>query len=101
MSTKTLLKDCTEIRDRLFAEGPSDELLFEHHCLNEAMQHFRLRLEYERARIAFAIHREFSDSEPPLTELDIEYLSEAADVNQKITELLRGRKGGRAKRAAS
>jgi len=100
MTTKRLLKDYTAILGQLIAEGPSDDLLLEHHYLDEAMDHYQLRHEYEQARIAYAIHREFSDSEPPLTEQEIAYLHEAAAVHQKIGELLRGLKGGRAKRAA-
>lgn len=101
MTTKQLLSDCTRFLDQLIEYGPSDELLCEHHCLDEAMNHFQLRHRYEQARIAFALHREFSDSEPPLTQQEIEYLDEAADVHRQITELLHGRKGRRTKRAAS
>ena len=101
MSTKDLLNEYTNVLNELIARGPSEELLFERHCLDEAMEHFRLRRQYEQARIAYAIHREFSDSEPPLTQQEIEYLDAAADVNREINDLLRGRKPSRAKRAAS
>ena len=101
MTTKLILDDYKKVLERLTTQGPTEELLFEHQCLSEAMEHFRLRLDYEQARIAYAIHREFADSEPPLTEEEVECLNEAANVNHEISELLRGRKGGRAKKVAS
>jgi hypothetical protein len=95
MSTKRLLKDCTAILGRLMADGPSDDLLLEHDYLGEAMDHYRLRHEYEQARIAYAIHREFSDSEPPLTAQDIKNLNEASAMRREITQLIRKPKNRR------
>ena len=101
MTTKRLLSDYTNVLDKMILQGPSEELQFLRHCLDDSMQHYRLRHQYEQARIAYAVHREFSDSEAPLTARDIEFLDAAAAVNQEITILLRMRKGVRSKKVAS
>lgn len=95
MSTKQILKAYTNILGKLIADGPSDDLILEHRYLDEAMDHYRLRHEYEQARIAYAIHREFSDSESPLTAQDMENLHEAAARGREITQLIRKRRNRR------
>jgi len=94
MSTKKLTKDLAAVLLGITENGASDDLLFERHYLDEAMNHYRLRRQYEQARIAYAIHREFADSEAPLTEQEMADLDEAEAMTEEITQLLRGIKNG-------
>ena len=88
MTTSTLLKGYVWLRDELAASGPSEILQIERMNLFERLYQERQRQNYERARIEYAVYREFLGSPDRFTDEDNANLDAAWAIDQEITALL-------------